>query len=78
MMDMHIYYVYLHDHGIDRGYDFPLLHGEVEDNAVQHNPSHSNGSVQEPGFLKWVVTVRIVLCHVQIIWTGSSGAKLNW
>ena len=51
----------IHDHGIDGGYDFPLLHGEVEDNAVQHNPSNTNGSVQEPGFLKRMATVRIVL-----------------
>ena len=72
---LYILYKYIHDHGIDGGYDFPLLHGEVEDNAVQHNPGNTNGSVQEPGFLKRMATVRIVLWHGQIILGWSFGAN---
>lgn len=61
------FYDYIHDHGIDGGNDFPLFHEEVEDNAVEDNPGHSNGSVQEPGVLKRVITLRTVLRHVYII-----------
>ena len=56
-----------HYHGIDGGYQtFPLLHGKVEDNAVQNHSSYAKASVQEPRFLKWMITVWILRCHTHV------------